>query len=290
MIFPRTLGIHSGSFHADEVTATAFLLLYDLIDRKGVLRTRDLKELSRCEYVCDVGGIYDPELKRFDHHQVDYKGPLSSAGMILLYLKDSGIIDSHLFEMYNRTLVLGVDAHDNGLAKLEMGTTSFSQVISNFLPIDYDASDEEMNEAFFAAVDFVLGHLNRLLNRSIYTTECRSLVQSSMQETGYALIFDRSIPWIDNFFELGGDVHPALFVIMPSGSHWKLRGIPPSIHERMKVRKPLPEAWSGLLEDDLKKVSGIKGAIFCHKGRFISIWETKEDALKALHLVLQKDI
>ena len=42
------------------------------------------------------------------------------------------------------------------------------------------------------------------------------------------------------------------------------------------------------LEEELKKVSGIKGAIFCHKGRFISIWETKEDALKALHAALSK--
>jgi uncharacterized UPF0160 family protein len=110
-----------------------------------------------------------------------------------------------------------------------------------------------------------------------------------MQETSYALIFNVSIPWIDNFFDLGGDLHPAQFVIMPSGSHWKLRGIPPSIHEKMKVRRPLPEHWSGLLADELKKVSGIQGAIFCHKGRFISIWETKEDALKALHIALKKD-
>ncbi len=288
MILPRTLGVHSGSFHADEVTATALLLLYDLIDRKGIIRSRDLKDLARCEYVCDVGGIYDPSKKRFDHHQADYKGNLSSAGMVLLYLKDEGIIDTHFFDIYNRTLIMGVDAHDNGVAKLELGVTSFSQVISNFLPIDYEASDKEMNEAFFSAVDFVFAHLDRLRRRSLYTLDCQSLVRKAMQETGYALIFDASIPWIENFFELGGDLHPAQFVIMPSGEHWKLRGIPPTIHERMKVRKPLPEAWAGLLEEPLKKVSGIPGAVFCHKGKFISIWETKEDAIKALHIALQK--
>lgn len=288
MVFPRTLGIHSGSFHADEVTATALLLLFRLIDREKVHRTRDLTELETCEFVCDVGGIYDPKRKRFDHHQADYKGPLSSAGMVLLFLKEEKIIDEHLFEMYNKTLILGVDAHDNGVAKLELGTTSFSQVISNFLPIDYDASENEMTEAFFTAVDFVIGHLDRLRERSLYTMECLSLVKNAMKETGYALVFDRSIPWMENFFELGGEVHPAQFVIMPSGSHWKLRGIPPNLHDRMKVRCPMPEKWAGLLEEDLKKVSGIPGAIFCHKGRFISIWETKEDALRALHFTLQR--
>lgn len=288
MVFPRTLGVHSGSFHADEVTATALLLLFDLVDLEKVTRTRDLKELEKCEYVCDVGGIYDPKLKRFDHHQADYKGSLSSAGMVLLYLKEEGIIDSHLFDMFNRTLILGVDAHDNGVAKLEIGTTSFSQVISNFLPIDYDASDSEMDEAFNVAVRFVLGHLDRLRERFLYTNECLSIVRNAMKETGYVLIFDTSIPWMDNFFELGGELHPAQFVIMPSGSHWKLRGIPPNMQEKMKVRCPLPEKWAGLLEGELKQASGIEGAVFCHKGRFISIWETKEDALKALHIALQK--
>ncbi len=283
----RTLGVHNGSFHADEVTATAFLLLYDLVDREGIIRSRDLDTLAKCEYVCDVGGIYDPKKKRFDHHQADYKGSLSSAGMVLLYLKTKGFMSEHLFETFNRTLVLGVDAHDNGIAKTEIGTTSFSQVISNFLPIDYEVSEEEMSRAFFEAVDFVVAHLDRLRKRTIYTLDCRSLVKKAMEEAGYALIFDRSIPWIENFFEAGGDFHPAQFVIMPSGSHWKLRGIPPNLQDRMKVRKPLPEAWAGLLEKELKKVSGIEGAVFCHKGRFISIWETKEDALKALHLALR---
>ena len=93
---------------------------------------------------------------------------------------------------------------------------------------------------------------------------------------------------MENFFELGGELHPAQFVIMPSGSHWKLRGIPPTLRERMKVRRPLPETWGGLREEELRKISGIEGAIFCHKGLFISIWKTKEDAIKALHIAMQR--
>ena len=115
----------------------------------------------------------------------------------------------------------------------------------------------------------------------------REAVKKAMVEGNDSLLFEESLPWLENFFDLGGEIHPAQFVIMPSGGHWKLRGIPPSLAERMKIRKPLPEAWAGLHQADLKKVSGIPGAIFCHKGRFISIWETKEDALKALHIALR---
>ena len=85
-------------------------------------------------------------------------------------------------------------------------------------------------------------------------------------------------------------IHPAVFVIMPSGKHWKLRGIPPSPRDRMSVRYPLPLAWAGLIEQELVEQTGISGAVFCHKGRFISIWKTKEDAFKALNLVLEQSL
>jgi uncharacterized UPF0160 family protein len=183
---------------------------------------------------------------------------------------------------------MGVDAHDNGIAKLEPGTCSFSQVVSNFLPIEYESENSVMNQAFFVAVDFVLGHLERLCKRHSYIADCKSIVQEKMKGSGYAMFFEEPIPWIENFFEMGGEFHPALFIIMPAGPHWKLRGIPPSMKERMQVRRPLPEHWAGLHEEALVEVSGIEGAVFCHKGRFLSIWKTKEDAIKALHMALQK--
>ena len=79
-------GTHDGTFHADEVTACALLCLFGLIEVDKIVRTRDPEVLARCQYVCDVGGVYDPKIKRFDHHQVEYQGFFSSAGMILKYL------------------------------------------------------------------------------------------------------------------------------------------------------------------------------------------------------------
>ena len=282
----RSFGTHDGRFHADEVTACALLILFDLIDRDKIRRTRDPVVLNNCEFVCDVGGIYDPSLKLFDHHQVDYKGGLSSAGMILAYLRDHRVISYDLYHHLNQELIHGVDSYDNGMELLGPHVTTFSHVISNFCPIRYGASAEEEDETFHLALDFTLGHLQRLINRFDYVRSCRSLVKEKMQEGKDFMVFDEGLPWMDSFFELGGEHHPAQFVIMPAGKHWKLRGIPPNSEERMKVRHPLPEAWAGLLDQELKAVSGIKGAIFCHKGRFISVWETKEDALKALEKVL----
>jgi len=285
LIRPRSFGTHDGSFHADEVTACALLLLFDLIDKEEIVRSRNLKELSSCEYVCDVGGVYEPKLKRFDHHQLDYNGSLSSAGMILKYLKDEKIIDEKLYNYFNRSLVMGVDAIDNGKAAPMVGHCSFSSLIANFVPVRHDSSAKVFNASFFQALDFCLGHLKRLFEKYHYIQECRGKIQAVMKKQEKVMIFEESMPWIESFFELGGEKHPAEFIVMPTGDQWKLRGIPPSYDKRMQVRVPMPKEWAGLIDGDLKKKSGIPGAIFCHKGRFISVWETKEDALKALDYI-----
>ncbi|MGH2639723.1 MAG: MYG1 family protein, partial [Rhabdochlamydiaceae bacterium] len=140
---------------------------------------------------------------------------------------------------------------------------------------------------FDKAVDFAAGHLKRLLERCDYIEQCRECVEKAMSKQAVVLVFDQAMPWMDVFFEMGGERHPAQFVIMPSGTHWKLRGIPPNIRDRMKVRKPLPEKWAGLMDEQLKAATGVDGAVFCHKGRFISVWETKEAAMNALKKVIE---
>jgi uncharacterized UPF0160 family protein len=285
----KSFGTHNGTFHADEVTAAGLLLLFDLIEESKIIRTRDLEKLKSCEYVCDVGGIYNPDEKRFDHHQSDYRGDLSSAGMVWLFLKDQGIVDQATYDFFNQSLILGVDAHDNGRVLHEVGVCTFSHVVSNFVPPMYDAPSEVQTAAFLQALRFVHGHLARLLERFHYIQSCREKVKAAMEENKKYLLFDEPLPWMESFFDLGGEHHPALFVIMPSGGHWKLRGIPPTIEERMKVRKPLPQKWAGLIDDELRAQTGIEGAIFCHKGRFISVWKRKEDVFKALQLILGEE-
>lgn len=282
----RSCGTHNGTFHADEVTACALLLLFNLIDRDKIFRTRDLDLLDRCEYVCDVGGIYDPIQKRFDHHQKEYGGSLSSAGMILSYLAGTDRLAQNEADFLYNSMICGVDAIDNGYDPKLPGFCLFSDVIGNFAPINYDASQVEYDTAFFLAVDFTTGHLRRMLARFRYHESCKDQVKETMGQQSEWLLFTSSIPWMDSFFQLDGEHHPAKFIIMPVGNQWKLRGIPPNGEERMKVRVPLPEVWAGRSEQELKKITGIEGAVFCHKGRFISIWETKEAAMQALEQVL----
>lgn len=284
---PRSLGTHDGAFHADEVTACALLLLANLIDKDKIVRTRDPDKLNRCAYVCDVGAHYNQEQKLFDHHQVDYNGPLSSAGMILLYLKDQKHLSEKEYQYLNNILISGVDDHDNGRDPQIPGLCTYSHIIGTYVPYGPQPTAEEQDAAFLEALDFSLNLLKRYMARFKYIQQCREAVKQAMEKDQYCLRFDHYLPWLDMFFDLGGEKHSAQFVIMPSGKHWKLRGIPPDQKDKMSVRTPLPEEWAGLIEQELKEVSGIPGAIFCHKGRFISVWETKKDAEKALDYILQ---
>ncbi len=289
MKIPRSIGIHDGTFHADEVTACALLVVYDQVDVDKIIRTRDPEKLADCEFICDVGGIYDPKQKLFDHHQASYQGELSGAGMVLKYLHENNVLSNEEFRHFNQSLILGVDAHDNGRSKQELGVCTFSHVIANYNPIHYDASPEELDAAFMQALEFAAGHLRRFHERYLYHISCRKEVKEAMKGDPICLYFDRTIPWLENFFALGGEKKQALFVVMPAAGHWKLRGIPPDFNHRMQVRLPLPEEWAGLLGEELKEISGIEGAVFCHKGRFTSVWETKADAVRALNYVLKQN-
>ncbi len=283
----RSFGTHDGSFHADEVTACALLLLFNQIDRDKIVRTRDSARLEKCDFVCDVGGILNPSKHLFDHHQADYKDNMSSAGLVLAYLRDQGIVENDLYRFLTLALIKGVDDHDNGQDPQIPGLCTYSHIITNYNPIPNDAPPEEQDKNFFEALDIALGVLQRLYKRYNYICECKNIVSATMKQEKEYLLFEKSIPWLEAFFEMGGQEHRAKFVIMPSGNHWKLRGIPPTFLRKMEVRQPLPYEWAGLLEDELKSISGIPGAIFCHKGRFISVWETKEDAMTALEYTLK---
>jgi uncharacterized UPF0160 family protein len=283
---PRSFGTHNGTFHADEVTACALLVVAGRIDRNRVVRSRDPQKLARCEYVADVGGVYEPLSRLFDHHQADYQGEMASAGMILDYLVVEGVFSAKLAAHLRAAFIWGVDAVDTGRFHPVPGVCTFSQVIANFNPIAYEADADKQDAAFQEALSFTIGHLQRLIGRFEESQAALQAVQAAMEPAGPALIFERAVPWQDAFFELGGEHHPARFVIMPAGPHWKLRAIPPTAADRMGVREPLPQSWAGLLNDELERVSGISGAVFCHKGRFISVWATRQAAEEALQAIL----
>jgi len=83
------IGTHNAIFHSDEIVAIA---LVSFLDEVEVVRTRSPLVLSECEFQVDVGGQYNPNEGRYDHHQFEEDSELygkSSAGLVWLDVRDT---------------------------------------------------------------------------------------------------------------------------------------------------------------------------------------------------------
>ena len=102
------------------------------------------------------------------------------------------------------------------------------------------------------------------------------------------LVLEDYVKWKKAYFEAGGEEHDTEFVLHPGvDGSWRVVAIPP-VAGSFGKKCPLPEAWAGLRDDELARVSGVQGAVFCHKNRFIAVWKTRaqlEAALRGANLL-----
>lgn len=52
------------------------------------------------------------------------------------------------------------------------------------------------------------------------------------------------------------------------GAKWRIQAVPVS-KDSFESRKPLPEAWRGLRDEELSAKSGVDGCVFVHASGFI---------------------
>lgn len=75
---PPKIGTHDGTFHCDEILGCFMLKQLPDFKNAEIVRSRKDEDLEKCDVVIDVGGVYDPEKNRFDHHQQTFKETFSS--------------------------------------------------------------------------------------------------------------------------------------------------------------------------------------------------------------------
>ena len=132
------IGTHNGAFHCDEVLACSMLKILPEYKDATVIRTRDPELLKTCDIVVDVGGVFDPNTHRYDHHQKTFvdsmatlnKGKwvtkLSSAGLVYAHFgkniisqvvgtKDDTLVQRIYDKVYEKFME-EIDAVDNGIA------------------------------------------------------------------------------------------------------------------------------------------------------------------------------
>lgn len=292
----RAAGLtHGGVFHADEVFATAILWMAGLIE--AVVRTFAVPaDLPEGVIVYDIGGIYDPDARRFDHHIEDFdmgragdpdKIKFSSAGMIWAkYGLELCGGNEAVWAAVDQSLIRGIDAVDNGQATPGIGNAmSVSSAVSAFNPNWDDPQD--FDGAFIKAVEFARGLLERELQTAVSRELAASIMAKAIEEAGDSpiLVLPRFVPWqtyvADTRF---------MYVVFPSiRGGYMVQCVPTyenGIEVRFTQRKSLPKEWWGLRGTALSDVCGVAGAIFAHPNGFCGSAQTLEGAVEMATLAV----
>jgi uncharacterized UPF0160 family protein len=266
-----TIATHNGNFHADDVFSIA--ALKNIFPVFNLVRTRDLEVIGKADVVIDVGGIYDPETGRFDHHQRGGAGerengiPYSSFGLVW---KKYGLEicggNQDVANSVDSSLVSTIDAIDCGHAEGVSKGISLSQTISMFNPTWEEESHYDV--CFDEAVAFASRVLTRFIASASGGISAKSIVAKAIEqaEDPRVIVLEQYTPWKRTVHALSED---ALFMVYPSDSgQWRIQTVPvePGSFEN---RKSLPKAWAGLSDKALQDVTQLDDAMFCHNGLFI---------------------
>lgn len=291
----KTLAVHSGNFHADDVFAAMLLrLIYPGIK---IVRSRDVKELERCDIVADVGLVYDDTKLRYDHHQEGKAGKrdngIEYSGFGLIWKHwGLGVCKNNLelFEEIDNLLVQPIDASDNGQLlsndQVFEGVREFSVAGAIASAFNYsDSTEDETYQNFLDAVDFAENIFTRLLEkRSKILEQKDEILKDYMNCKEKRFLVDEKhrpvLSFRDHMPEL-------LFYAFPTDDKIKGWMIKTAKAEGFNNRKNLPREWAGKSGRDLEEISGIKGMTFCHNNLFICGAKDKEAILKALDAALK---
>ncbi|NQY50658.1 MAG: MYG1 family protein [Colwellia sp.] len=285
----KTIATHNGNFHADDVFSIAALKC--IFPSFNLIRTRDLDIIAKADIVLDVGGVYDPDTGRFDHHQRGGAGqrengiPYSSFGLIWQkYGVEICQGNQELANSVDADLVSTIDAIDCGHVEGVAQGISLSQTISMFNPTWQE--DSHYDTCFDEAVDFASRVLTRFIASANGGISAKAIVAKAIENAAdpRVIVLEKYTPWKRTVHALSTE---ALYMVYPSGSGpWRIQTVPvePGSFED---RKSLPKPWAGLSDKALKEVTGIDDAMFCHNGLFIAGAESFESTMKMAAMALE---
>ena len=219
-----------------------------------------------------------------------------------------------LWEKIYENFIEAVDASDNGISvydpkgieaaglekRFRDGGYSLGAVVSRLnsnwndpIPSDPIQAQQVEDEKFLVASARMGEEFSRDLEyyikawspaRDIVRKAYRSRFQHDVK--GRVLVFEGlSVPWKDHLYTLEESAEAGedkvLYVLYPEkptpDAKWRIQAVPVT-KDSFQSRKPLPEAWRGVRDDQLDEVTGVLGGVFVHAAGFIGGNKTFEGA------------
>lgn len=264
-----------------------------------VTRTRDEQLINAADYVFDVGGIYDPELERFDHHQSGgagkRKNDIPYAAFGLVWKKYGPLLcegNTEIVADIDRRLVQPIDAIDNGISisePVDCGLYDYGihGIVSAYQNTWKEAHNTEKQlKSFLKLVDFFAGIIQREIERSSHRTEMIEIIEECYQNSANKEIIE--IPHhvsVGPLVQVLDKYKEVLYVVCKSNDKWKALAMRKTACS-FENRKSMPAEWSGKRGVELQKITGVSDAVFCHNALFMAVAKSKLGAWRLAELAL----
>jgi uncharacterized UPF0160 family protein len=307
----KRIAVHDQTFHADDTLAIYFLLQTAEFRDSEVIRTRDPQVYESCDCVVDVGGVYDHERRRYDHHQPGCEEafprslvPFASCGLVYRHFGQevlSNILQrrsvevaedalAFLYESLYFQFIQEIDATDNGISQVPAtvspryeNCTGITTRIKMKNP-HWKSENRDADEAFGQAIEYIGREFEGLVYHSVqYGLKELEMTQAGfgsrfgLDESGEIMEIPRFFTYLTYLKRIEGDSAQVNFVIYPrEDGTWTIRGV--GSGRGFELRKGLPHA--GVSPKELSELTSIPGAIFSHKNALITIFDNRSHALE----------
>lgn len=316
----KTIATHNGSFHADDVFGVGVLM--GAFPSHALIRTRSKELIASADFAVDVGGIWDADAGRFDHHQREFKGArparqidgqempgvgYASAGLVwaahgsdyvhALASQSGWALDTQavadIVRSIDRSLVQYLDIVDTGQGDVAPGIFGLSSLIaqlnSNWMEeqgLDPDAKAQLQENRFREAIAIARRFLDRAVAKKVSQLRSSDIVRQAPRLLGGKVLHlqEGGMPWTRLVVD---EMPEVLFVLYPDsdGNQYQLKTVPVEVGSFV-ARMDLPKSWAGLRDEDLAAVTGVPDSVFCHTNLFIAGAKSLEGATRLAELAL----
>ena len=290
------IATHNAKFHTDDVFAVATLLI--LYPEAEVVRTRDKELIKAADIVVDVGQVYDPENNRFDHHQIGGAGerenaiPYASFGLVWEKFGEKVSGSKSVRDAISKSLVEPIDAIDNG-------KEIYTPLIQDVFPFGIGSlvdqyrltwkEEGDWDQRFLECVEWAKTILKRQIKITQDIEDGKKIIVNAYERSA-----DKRIIIMEKDEDTGREAvqsvlsrfpEPIYAVLYRSDSgNWQVAAIRTGIG--FGLRKALPGSWGAKIDQELEEVTGVVGAVFCHRNGFMCVAQSKEGAIKLAEIAL----
>lgn len=249
--------VHAGTFHADDAFAAALVM---------TAAGRDIP-VERChsvpEGLQDTVIVADIGRSKYDHHQDDARRRAdghnyAACGLLYEELQEKLFLTENAREDFLNTYIRPIEDADNGVTNNPL--TSY---VDDMNP-DWD-HPEKSDGRFLEAVKLFQGIIREAQRKEEAEIRAEELVSKAIADAeDKVVLLEKAVPWQRRVCQTDN-----LFVVYYSmRDEWTVRCVPVE-PDSFTVRYPLPAKEE------------MEGCEFCHTGRFLATFDSKEHALSA---------